>query len=407
MLCAAATIIGFATAARADDPPPVLSASARETLDLWGVAGGVHPATIVMNKIQISGTLATDQLGLAGVTIHAQIFRTDGASLSARTGDIQTADNIDAAPVTRLFESWIEKKFGDDTRSLALRAGLMDLNSDFDSIQTASLFMNSSHGIGADLSRSGTNGPSIYPVSSLGLRASWLPSKRWTLRIAAFDGVPGDPARPGAFVSVKLRRADGVLAIGQVDYHLSDKARIELGVWGYSALAPALAGSASGPAHDRGAYASIEGPIPAMKGLSAWLRIGAANGDAQAIADYVGTGVVAEGWFAGRPEDRIGLAVAHADLDRAAARALEVSKGETSIEASYQYKISESFAVQPDIQYILHPAGSPGARDALLFGLRMVMSAGYPKKAPATEATDPTVPPEGPQPDDANGATAK
>jgi hypothetical protein len=52
------------------------------------------------------------------------------------------------------------------------------------------------------------------------------------------------------------------------------------------------------------------------------------------------------------------------------------------------------------MQYVIHPAGEAGVRNALVFGLRLIFTAGFPRQAPATEAADPTVPPDGPQPPD-------
>ena len=356
---------------------------------------------MVLNKLQLSGTFSADTLGMAGFSVHAQVFRTDGRSLSAKLGDVQTADSIDARPVTRLFESWVEEKLGDEDRSLAFRAGLIDLNADFDSIQTASLFVNSSQGIGADIARSGRNGPSIYPVSSLGLRVSWLPSKQWTFRVAAFDGVPGDPLHPKSFVSIRLRGDDGALLIGQADYHITDKTKIEVGGWRYSAAVPSVDPSSIRRRHDQGVYASIEGPLPGSDRWSAWLRAGTANRRTQAVDAYLGGGFVGQALLAGRPEDRLGVAIAHALIGPAAARALGVHPAETSIEASYQFKARNTLAVQPDIQYVVHPAAVPGARNALVLGVRIVLTAGYPRQAPAADAADPTVPPDGPQPSDA------
>lgn len=385
--------------ALADDKPPAFSVSARDTVDLWDASGGVKTGVVLLNKLQVSGTVQGDALGLDGFSVHAQVFRTDGSSPSRRVGDIQTLDSIDAVPVTRLFEAWIEKKIGNDDRSVALRAGLIDLNADFDSIQTASLFVNSSHGIGADLSRSGLNGPSIYPVSAAGVRLSFLPTKKWTLRVAAFDGVSGDPDRPKEFVSERLARADGALLIGQADYHLSDSAKIEAGLWHYTALRPSLIVTPGRASHDQGGYVSVEGPIPGAKDWAAWGRIGLASAEAQIVDRYIGFGVVRTGPFSGRKNDRVGLAIAQAHIGPQA-QARRLPRGETSIEASYQMKVGTSFAAQPDLQYVMHPASQSGARSALVIGLRLVFTAGFPKQAPATEAADPTVPPDGPQPPD-------
>lgn len=53
-----------------------------------------------------------------------------------------------------------------------------------------------------------------------------VPSKRWAVRLGAFDGVPGDPDRPKAFVAEPLGKHDGLLTIVQTDYQLSKDSRI-------------------------------------------------------------------------------------------------------------------------------------------------------------------------------------
>ena len=154
----ALTVAASAAAGTSTDPPPIVSVAIRNTFDAWAVPAGVAPGTAVLNKFQLSGTLTGDGFGLTGWSAHAQIFRFDGQSLSARLGDLQTADNLEAPPVTRLFEAWVAHQWGAENRSIALRAGLIDLNSQFDSVEPASLFISSSHGIAPDLSRSGRNG---------------------------------------------------------------------------------------------------------------------------------------------------------------------------------------------------------------------------------------------------------
>jgi hypothetical protein len=157
-----------------------------------------------LNKLQIAAFLSGDHFGLPGWKAHAQLFRFDGQSLSQNLGDIQTADNLEAPPVTRLFEAWISRQWGRDNRSLTLRAGLIDLNSQFDSVDPASLMINSSHGIGPDLSRSGQNGPSIYPVSALGHQS------------AGTIGVARDAAKQTEAKSPAIRRDRG--PVGSLDF---------------------------------------------------------------------------------------------------------------------------------------------------------------------------------------------
>jgi porin len=51
-------------------------------------------------------------------------------------------------------------------------------------------------------------------------------------------------------------------------------------------------------------------------------------------------------------------------------------------------------ALQPDAQFVRHPAGRAGATDAVVLGLRAVVTFGYPVQPSAIDAADPTVPPE-------------
>lgn len=391
---AAVTLSVSSVSALADpaDKLPPLTIAGRETFDAFDVPIGLDPGTALLNKIQISATLRGEKVGLTGWLIHAQVIRFDGQSLSKHLGDIQTADNIEAVPVTRLFEAYLAKMWDKGDQSLAFRFGLIDLNSQFDSIDNASLMLNSSHGIGPDLSRSGRNGPSIYPVTAIGSTVTWVKSKKWTFRLGIFDGVSGSPTAPHAFLVERLKPSDGLLVIGQTDWQLTQKSRLEAGAWGYTA---AQEGPAGRNAHDRGAYVSYEAPLNVLPHLDFWLRAGFANGRAQPIAGYLGGGLVQQGTIPGRPDDRLGFAIAHAIISDPAVSSLGLHHAETSLELAYQAKISRRFVIQPDVDYVHHPAGRPSAPDSVGIGLRFVYATAYPIRMAASDPGDPTVPPDG------------
>lgn len=387
-----------ASPARAADAPPPLSLAVRDAADIWGGEG-----LVTLNKLQISGTVEGRYFGFDGWRLHGQVFRTDGASLSAHVGDIQTVDNIEAGNVTRLFEAWVERSFGPQEKPVAaLRLGLIDLNADFDSTDPASLFINSSHGIGPDLSRSGLDGPSIFPVSALGARLTWNAGDKLTVKTAMFDGVSGDPEHPHAFVDERAAASDGVLAIGEVDGRLTDSLTLMTGAWAYSrALQPAfLAGRSAEPG--RGVFAGLSTSTPKDAGFAWWARAGLADPRAQIVGGFLGGGVIYKGAF-GRKDDRMGFAVARAGIGDDARVGLRLPRAETTFEASYQAKLGDTFAVQPDVQYVVDPAGRSRRPNALVVGLRFVITGGYPTKAKPEDATDPTVPPDTPPaPDTAN-----
>lgn len=385
-------LIGSPALAGTTNTLPPLAIAGRETFDAFAVPMGTDPGTALLNKIQVSATVRGERLGLTGWTVHAQVFRFDGQSLSRHLGDIQTADNIEAMPVTRLFEAYVAKLWGNDKRSVAVRLGLIDLNSQFDSVDPASLMLNSSHGIGPDLSRSGRNGPSIYPVTAVGTTVTWVRSQEWTFRLGIFDGVAGDPNHPRAFLAERLKPKDGLLLIGQTDWQMTKSSRLEAGAWAYTAP---QTGPNGRKARDRGAYVSYEALLNFLPHLNFWVRAGAANGEAQPIAGYLGGGIVQQGTLPGRPDDRLGFAIAHAIIGTPAVTWQGLHHAETSFELTYQVKVSHRFVIQPDLDYVRHPAGKAHARDGLAVGLRFVYASAYPIRMAASDPGDPTIPPDG------------
>ncbi|WP_293898872.1 carbohydrate porin [Phenylobacterium sp.] len=366
-------------------PPPPVTVKIKDTLDIWrNVRGGVAVGYTSLNKLQISATADGDAFGLPGFTAHAHVFTTNGESLSgSRTGDIQTASNIEALSVTRLFEAWAEQTFGQEgAGGVAVRAGLMDLNETFDSIGTAGIFINSSHGIAPDLSRSGPNGPSIFPVTAAGLQFGWTPSAALSVHAAVFDGVPGDPDHPRAFAAVHLSRRDGALLIAQADYRFATDSQASIGVWSYTAASNTYADPRRRLTAHPGVYAFAEGPVPLPGQPRAWVRAGIADDRVQAVSGYLGGGVVWTGLLTGRGQDQFGIAVAHAVIGAEARRRLDLPRAETTWEVTYSYRLNDTIHLQPDVQYIVHPALAPHLPDALAVGLRVVADLKLPSWSP-------------------------
>jgi porin len=375
-LAVVAGILAAPPQARAAGDPaaaPVV-VSLNETLDLWrNTQGGLAVGGAQLNKLQVLVDLDGEAAALPGWTARLQYFRTSGGSLSGeRIGDIQTASNIEAPSTDRLMEAWVQRRLGDEA---ALRVGLMDLNADFDSIKPAGLFLNSSHGIGPDLSRTGRNGPSIFPVSSLGVHALWKPSKRLALRAAVFDGVPGDPDHPKAFAAVDLRRRDGALVIGQADLTLPGETQLSFGAWRYTARFERIDDPDRRQRGWTGVYGYLEGPLPLAAKAHGWLRAGVSDPEVAVVANYLGAGVVFDHPLPGRSDDQLGFAVARAGLGGPVRRRDGLPAAETAFEATYRLQATKRFALQPDLQYIRHPASRPGLPDALAIALRINFTA--------------------------------
>ncbi|MCG8506051.1 MAG: carbohydrate porin, partial [Sphingomonadales bacterium] len=94
-------------------------------------------------------------VGLADTTLFLYGLYNNGTAFSdGLVGDAQVVSNIEA-PVAafRLYEAWLEHRLFED--AVSLRAGLYDVNAEFDALESAGLFLNSAHGIGTDIGQTG------------------------------------------------------------------------------------------------------------------------------------------------------------------------------------------------------------------------------------------------------------
>lgn len=191
------------------------------------VDGGIRRATRYMDNLDLTASYATQWFGEDAELFVYGLYNNAATFSDNVVGDLQTVSNIDNAQNFRLYEAWYAQHFAGGRGSLKI--GLIDLNAEFDAIETGGLFLNSSHGIGPDFSQSGENGPSIFPVTSLAMRVDYALSERWRLRAGVFDAVPGDPDHP-ARNAISLN--DGALWVAEADYTSASGTRAVLGAWG-------------------------------------------------------------------------------------------------------------------------------------------------------------------------------
>ena len=365
LLCGFAPFCGFVNAAA----QPVHVGAALTTDFAANTQGGLRIGGMGMDNLD----LTADWRPAPGWEAFGYVLVDAHGGFSARyTGDAQTVSNIDAVPGTRLFEAWLRRTSGDGRHVTTF--GLINLNGLFDVQPTGSLFLNASPGIGPDYSQSH---PSIFPVSALGVTHEWRPGGGWQARLGLFDGEAGDPRNPAVFTSLSLSARQGYHAVAEVERDFDD-GFVKAGVWGYNRGLARLDGSGDGPR--RGGYVQLgrtftqEAAHP-DQGLAGWVRLGTADGAVFPVQDYAGGGLVYTGLLPGCDQDRAGLAVYSA---RYGAGWRCVTPGaraaETTFEASYQRLPRAGLLLQPDVQYIRHPGGAAGVRDALAVILRVKLS---------------------------------
>ncbi|TDI96625.1 MAG: hypothetical protein E2O76_11425 [Caldithrix sp.] len=96
--------------------------------------------------------------GWKGASFFLYGLGNSGGNPSENVGDAQIVSNIEGPDTWKFYEIWIQQNLF--LGKLSVLAGLYNLNSEFDVIETGQLFLNSSHGIGPDFSQTGLNGRS-------------------------------------------------------------------------------------------------------------------------------------------------------------------------------------------------------------------------------------------------------
>ncbi len=339
----------------------------------------------------------------ADTTVFVDALWIHGGQPDRFVGDAQGISNLSAPPGAQVEELWLEHNF--EPSGVSVLTGLYDLNSEFYRVQSGGLFLNSAFGIGPEFAQSGIEGPSIFPRTSPGVRLAWKPAARVVLRAAALDGVPliRPDQRLGAF-----RRGDGLLYVAELALldrpgagMASDprsrigrnamlpayRGKLAFGAWHYTtrfdrlnpALPPRTQHGASGfyVIGDRVLARDVSDPDRA---LSAFAQLGWGDADVFRFGKYLGVGLVMSGPLRGRGADEFGMALAIA-RNGAPYRWLQASSSpathaERTVELSYLAQITSRFALQPDLQYVIHPGTDRSVPNAWVFTLRFEVSTG-------------------------------
>ncbi len=365
-MAAALLAAALATPASAEDPPEdAVAFGALYTTDIVTVVdGGMRRGTAWLGRADLTMALDGRVIGLDGVELFVDLLATQPTDFSGRfVGDGQTVSNVQADSAIRPFEAWIEAQMGETT---AVKAGLIDLNTEFDIQSIGALFLHSSHGIGPDFSQSGANGPSIFPSSSSAIVVRHARGDV-RLRVGLFDGVAGSTADPRRS-AIRFPGTRGALLVAEVEHRIGKSGKLQLGAWRYTDRFDALDPGRSPRAVSQGAYALVEGPLG--RGIDGWARVGVADARANPIGLYLGGGIAH-----GPAHSRIGLAVAHARLGAPARRTLiegrVADRAETALELTWAHRLMDGVIIQPAVQYVIDPGWDPATRNALIIGTRL------------------------------------
>lgn len=371
---------------------------------LRNLSGGIERGGRSMSHLDFKLAADFDQLAAwPGASGYVNFIQDHGGKVNAgHVGSLTGVSNIEVASHThRLFHAWLQQQFADGRGSLL--AGLYPIDSEFQVVDTAGLFVQPPYGVSSDLGL--TRGPSIFNTSAFGFRGKWLGADRGSyLQGAVLDGIPGDPNNPRG-THIQFNKGDGIMSIVELGIKpgaarpaaLPKEAlqaaateaaaeRIEkyaVGLWRYSArVADQLEVNGDGSPINRvsrGWYALAEKTLyRASDGadLAGFVRISGTDGDSTAIRQAVNLGVRIKAPLPGRGDDMFGLAYTRAALSskwRGAQLALatETSPVEDAWEATYRIQAGKWLALQPVLQRINHPGGHSSRAAATILGARV------------------------------------
>ncbi len=350
------------------------------------LSGGVQRKSEYLGVLDLRAGVDLDRLiAWKGGKAYFDVLGTHGGHPSENVGDVQVTSNLDAPTTTlKLYEAWVSQALFED--KVSLLAGFHDLNTEFYVTETSGLFLNSSFGVGKDLSQSGQNGPSIFPSTSPALRLRVDPNPSFYAQIGIFAARAGDPEQPHG-TQARIDSKDGAFQVAEAGYVRGRGdgnklyGKYALGAWGYTrtfdhqtqTLTNADGEEVPVQAASHGFYLLSEQALNDT--FAVFFRYGVASTEVNAISSGLGSGVAATGLLPGRDKDRLGFGIAHitfGDEYKSALQSEDVATGssETSLELTYRAEVLPFLSLQPDLQYVISPSADPTIPNAWVGALR-------------------------------------
>ena len=333
-------------------------------------------------------------------------------------GDAFTASTIAGAPAFRCYELWLQQNLFHDV--VSLRGGLLPFDTEFMTSDTANLFVNSAFGPMALVTLNLPNGGPQYPTATPGIRLALQPSSWLTLRSIFMQANPFEQENNLHNFNWNFGPSGGFLNINEAAATWNKDATAKglpgtakVGCWFQTGQGPQEGerdafsyGSPTAVAYSSGFYGIIDqqlykappkvadsadgkNPVhsgkdatpPSVdsgKGLSSFAQVGFDPQEVSVSSFYTSAGFVYTGLIPTRDADKIGLSFAYADVsnylkNKADQAGASGASFEAVSELTYSIRLAPAIAIQPDLQYILHPGGTRDYGNALVVGMRAVV----------------------------------
>jgi porin len=336
--------------------------------------GGLRTTTLVGDStFDLSLGLDTEKLfnwkgGKFNITLEDHAGRNPSQVL---VGDLQIFDKLNSAAYLQFFELWYQQKLFDD--KLRFKIGKVDANTEFSVIDNGLPFINSSTQVSPTVFIFPTTPDPMPSVNVFFTPCAFYYASfgaYYSNRSDRFGNLVGSPqtAQVSNF---------GSFLIGETGLQwqnapiLKNGGNLKLGVWGHTDTFPRFDDT-----QQRGTYGYYaifdqtlwkpEGGLRNGRGVRMFLVYGRTQQSITPIYQHFGGGVTWTGPLAARPEDIVGFSPQYAQLSPQAGLPFPY---ELAMETFYKLKVTAWAALQPDLQYIIHPGGQYA--NALVGTIRM------------------------------------
>ena len=350
------------------------------------VSGGIKNGTAFLGNLDLIMTIDTQKLALwdQGTFLMYGIYNHGSSRPTEKfVGDLQGVDNIETARTFRLFELWYEQRLF--TEKLSILLGLRDINADFYASEYAGVLMNSSFGIGPEITAN--TKASVFPITSPGVRFKWQPNQTMELLTGVFHGDPRDHDTNEKGTHIAFNKKHGVMTLTEVGLHYPFPSwqrgdplpgTLKVGAWHHDkdvddVFATDDTGAKVRHDDNYGTYSLLDQMVYREKdkqGLGVFFQYGQVPDDRNTVDVYLGSGLHYQGLIPGRDEDIAGVGLAYASISEELRLAEAKDQAEKTIEATYRAKMSEKLALQMDVQFVFDPGANPSLEDAVVAILR-------------------------------------
>lgn len=385
---------------------------------LGNASGGLRRIALYEGKVEASIAADLEKLArMNGLSFYANVFQlhhTRGMR-DDNFNALVTVSNIEAVPATRLQEYWLEQKFFD--QRFSIRFGQLAADSEF-FISDYSLPLVSSDWPAITTANLPSGGPA-YPLAAPGVRLRFDPTPQWTALFAIFNGDPGAQGTVNR-TGTNFPLNDPPLVMAEIQHRYNQEkdasglaGSLRAGGWHYfgnfaglrfDTIGRSLADPLSNGIPRRlrgtgGVYGIVDHQLYRPKGgapdsgVAFFSRVSVSPSDRSVVDFYLDGGLVFSGPFEKRPKDKLSAGFIYAryaaplraferDIVSFSGTARPVRDYEMILELNYLLLLREGWALQPLVQYLIHPGGnipnpndpSRPIRNGAIFGIRSTLN---------------------------------